>query len=37
MEICYKNIINIISSEKQGIKVKQDLKEIQKKIKELIG
>jgi len=37
LEICYKNIINIIKSEKKGIKVKQDLEEIKKKIKELIG
>ncbi len=33
---CYENILNIITSEKKGIVQKQDLKEIKKKIEELI-
>ena len=37
LETCYKNIINIIASEKKGIKIEQNLQEIKKKIKELIG
>jgi len=33
---CYENILNIITSEKKGIVQKQDLKDIKKKIEELI-
>ena len=32
---CYEKIINIIMSEKKGINQKQNLKEIEEKIKEL--
>ena len=37
LDICYKKLINIIMSEKNGIRQKQNLDEIKKKIKELIG
>ena len=36
LEICYKKIINIIKSEKKGIKKKQNLDNIKKKVKQLI-
>ena len=35
LESCYDKILEIISSEKNGIKKKQDLKSIKDKIKEL--
>ena len=35
LEICYNNILNIIHSEKKGIRKKQNSKEIEKKVKEL--
>ena len=37
LETCYNKILAIISSEKKGIKINQNLDEIQTKIKELIG
>tara|TARA_B100000029_G_C17482153_1_gene925933 strand:- start:399 stop:1031 length:633 start_codon:yes stop_codon:yes gene_type:complete len=37
LDICYKKLIKIIMSEKNGVKQKQNLDEIKKKIKELIG
>jgi guanylate kinase len=37
LEICYEKILNIIKSEKKGIKQKQNSNEIKKKVKELIG
>ncbi len=36
LETCYNKILNIISSEKKGIKLEQSLDEIKKKIEELI-
>ena len=36
LEICYKKIIDIIKSEKKGIKKKQNLDNIKKKVKQLI-
>ena len=36
LNICYDKILNIITSEKKGITKKQNLKEIEKKINELI-
>ena len=36
LEECYNNILNIIISEKRGIKINQERKQIEKKIKELI-
>ena len=35
LEICYDKILNIIISEKRGLKEKQNIKEIKKKIEEL--
>ena len=35
LEICYNKILNIIIAEKRGLKEKQDIKEITKKIEEL--
>ena len=35
LDKCYEKIINIIMSEKKGINQKQNLKEIEEKIKEL--
>ena len=35
LEICYDKILNIITSEKRGLKEKQNIKEITKKIEEL--
>ena len=37
LEICYKKILDIISSEKKGISQNQNLDEIKKIINELIG
>jgi len=37
LETCYNKILNIISSEKKGKKIEQNLDEIKKKIHELIG
>ena len=37
LDKCYNKIIDIIMSEKKGIKPKQNLQEIEKKIKELVG
>ena len=37
LDTCYKKILNIIMSEKKGISQEQNLDEIEKKIKELIG
>ena len=37
LETCYKKILNVITSEKKGIRQEQNLDEIEKKIKELIG
>ena len=37
LEICYKDILNIISQEKKGIKNKQDKKKIEKKINALMS
>ena len=37
LETCYKDILNIINSEKMGVNQKQNLDKIEKKIKELIG
>ena len=36
LETCYNKILNIILSEKKGINIKQNLKEIEEKVKELI-
>ena len=36
LEICYNNILNIIKSEKKGIKVKKNLEEIKSRVKKLI-
>jgi len=36
LEICYNKILNIIKSEKKGIKVEKNLEEIQSKVKKLI-
>ena len=36
LNICYDKILNIFTSEKKGITQKQNLKEIEKKINELI-
>ena len=36
LEICYKDILNIINSEKMGVNQKQNLDKIEKKIQELI-
>ena len=36
LDTCYKNILDIIMSEKRGISQKQNLNEIEKKIKELV-
>ena len=36
LEVCYEKILNIIMSEKKGISQKQNLSEIEKKVKELI-
>ena len=37
LDTCYKKILNVITSEKKGIRQDQNLGEIEKKIKELIG
>ena len=37
LDTCYKKILNVITSEKKGIRQEQNLDEIEKKIKELIG
>ena len=37
LEICYKKILEIIKSEKKGLKQKQDINIIQKKIDELVN
>ena len=37
LEICYKKILDVITSEKKGIRQKQNLNEIKKKINELIN
>ena len=37
LELCYKDILNIISQEKKGIKNKQDKKIIEKKINALMS
>ena len=37
LEICYNKILDIIKSEKKGIKNKQNLGDIKKKVKELIN
>ena len=36
LEICYNNILDIIKSEKKGIKVEKDLEEIKSRVKKLI-
>ena len=36
LEICYNDILNIIKSEKKGIKVKKNLEEIKSRVKKLI-
>ena len=36
LELCYNKILDIIKSEKEGISQKQNLDEINKKVKELI-
>ena len=36
LNACYRNILDIIESEKKGLKLKQDLNEIENKIKELM-
>ena len=36
LETCYDKILNIITSEKKGISIKQNLDEIKEKINELI-
>ena len=37
LDTCYEKILNVIKSEKRGISQKQNLSEIEKKVKELIG
>ena len=37
LDTCYKKILNVITSEKKGIRQEQNLDEIENKIKELIG
>ena len=37
LDTCYKKILSVITSEKKGIRQEQNLDEIKKKIKELIG
>ena len=37
LEICYKKILDIIESEKEGISKKQDLSEIVRKVKKLVS
>ena len=37
LDTCYKKILNVITSEKKGIRQEQNLDEIEKKIRELIG
>jgi guanylate kinase len=37
LEICYKKILNIIESEKEGISQKQDLSEIVSKVNKLVS
>ena len=37
LDVCYGKILNIIRSEKKGVKQKQNSNEIEKKVKELIG
>jgi guanylate kinase len=37
LEICYNKILNIIFSEKKGIKIEQNAKEIKKKVDQLIN
>ena len=37
LDTCYKKILNVITSEKKGLRQEQNLDEIEKKIKELIG
>ena len=37
LEICYKKILDIIESEKEGISQKQDLREIVSKVKKLVS
>ena len=37
LDTCYEKILNVIKSEKSGVRQKQDRKEIEKKIKQLIG
>ena len=36
LEICYNDILNIIKSEKKGIKVKKNLEKIKSRVKKLI-
>ena len=36
LDVCYEKIKNIISSEKKGIKLNQNYKEIEKKVKKLV-
>ena len=36
LEICYNNILDIIKSEKKGVKVEKNLEEIKSRVKELI-
>ena len=36
LDTCYEKILNVIKSEKKGIRQKQDKNKIEKKIKELI-
>ena len=36
LDVCYDKILNVIMSEKNGIKKKQNLYEIKNKIKELV-
>ena len=37
LDVCYEKILNVIRSEKKGVRQKQNSNEIEKKIKELIG
>ena len=37
LNTCYEKILNVIKSEKRGVRQNQDRKEIEKKIKQLIG
>jgi len=37
LDTCYKKILNVITSEKKGLRQEQNLDEIEKKVKELIG